>query len=357
MSSLTSFLFLSLLGGLAQAAEPAAWSGKPHCRIAPLLPAAAPPDAVLWSGACKDGYASGSGLLEWQPRGEGRRRLDGTLVRGEIVGEASLVYDGGKYIGSVRQGLPHGAGYFVFAHDGGKYEGGVVDGQPEGSGVYIALDGSTYEGQWQAGKRHGKGKASFTLGGSYDGEWRMGKMHGRGTIVYIGGRTHTGEFVDGRAAEVAPPPAAGGDQHRSGLKEDIPSTGSNIRHDRVTSATPLDASWHELTPEQQARTRRAYPALHERDEPPYPLKGMRAYSKAMADLYRQFQDYQGDATVYVTVGADGVPVTASTYGVPHREFARYLATIGMMQRFKPAICGGKPCEAIFPLIFNFELKK
>lgn len=57
------------------------------------------------------------------------------------------------------------------------------------------------------------------------------------------------------------------------------------------------------------------------------------------------------------MGADGVPTSASTYGVPHREFARYLAMIGMVQRFKPALCGGAPCEMIFPLRFRFQLQK
>lgn len=57
--------------------------------------------------------------------------------------------------------------------------------------------------------------------------------------------------------------------------------------------------------------------------------------------------------LYVTVGADGVPTTANTYGAPQPELGRYLATIGMMQRFKPARCAGTPCAMIYPLKFRF----
>lgn len=322
---------LSLLGGLAQAAD-RAWLGKADCRIAPVLPA--PGGGVIaWSGACKDGYADGSGVLEWRPRDGGKRQLEGSLVRGEPSGQAILVYPGGKY------------------------EGELVDGQPEGSGVEIAYDGSAYEGRWQAGKRHGSGKAKFALGGSYDGEWREGRMHGQGTIVYSGGRPHAGEFVDGRAVDAAPLPAPADARKRFALKEEHPVLGSLLQRTRAIGFAPMDAPWQELTPEQQATMRRAYPALDERDEPPYPLQGTRAYYKGIADLYRKFLDYQGDATVYVTVGADGVPTSASTYGVAHKEFARYVAMIGMLQRFKPALCGGTPCEMIFPLSFRFQLQR
>lgn len=333
MNLLSRSLLVSLLlpGGLAQAAD-RAWLGKADCRIAPVLPA--PGGGVIaWSGACKDGYAEGSGVLEWRPQGGGKRRLEGVLARGEVQGNAIMVYPGGKY------------------------EGSVANGQPEGSGVEIAYDGSTYEGQWQAGKRHGSGKARFALGGSYEGEWRRGRMHGQGTIVYSGGRTHTGEFVDGRAADAAPLPVAAGERERFALKEEHPVVGSLLARTRAIGFAPMDASWQDLTPEQQTIMRRAYPALDERDEPPYPLKGTRAYYKGIADLYRKFLDYQGDATVYVTVGADGVPTSASTYGVAHREFARYVAMIGMLQRFKPALCGGTPCEMIFPLRFHFQLQR
>lgn len=348
---------LLLLGGAAHAAEPApaaaAYYGKADCRIARLLP---PPvdDAVSWSGGCREGYADGKGVLEWRTQASGKRRVEATLVQGEVTGEATLVTDGGKYIGVLRYGMPHGAGYFASARDGSRYEGGFVGARREGAGVLIALDGSTYEGQWQANRRHGAGKAAFALGGSYEGEWREGRMHGQGKIVYNGGRIHAGEFVDGRALGAAPRPS--GDYERFGLKDDYPAVGSHLRRDRAIGFAPMDAKWQELTPEQQGWVRGAYPALDDGDEPPYPLKGTRAWYGDVAKLYRRFTDYRGDALVYVTVGLDGKPTTASTYGVPHQEFARYLAMVAMIQRFKPALCAGTPCAMIYPIRFRFTVE-
>jgi len=344
-------LFCLIISTTAQAAEPAAFLGKPGCRIAPITPA--PAGEVIWTGGCKDGYADGQGKLTWDVDGEGTRRLEAVLVRGEVSGQGTLTYRAGVYTGTFRQGMPHGTGFFKYPN-GDMYEGGVANGLHEGSGIYVAADGSTYEGEWQTDKRHGRGKASFTLGGSYEGEWRGGKMHGRGKIVYSGGRTYVGEFRSGRAFGAAPAPAPEGEPERFGLKADQPVTGSNMLHNVAIGFTPLDATWEPLSPAQKAKVRHWYPALDDGDEPPYPLKGTRAFFKGVASLYRQFTDYRGDALLHVSVGADGVPTSASTYGVSHREFARYLSMLAMMQRFKPALCAGKPCPMIFPLRFGFS---
>lgn len=349
--------FLPLLCAPAHAAEstaPAAWLGKPDCRVAPVLPAPAD-GALAWSGACKDGYAEGKGILEWRVEGKGKRRLEATLVRGEVSGEGTLAYETGKYIGSFRQAMPHGAGYFEYAGDGGRFEGGVVNGLREGAGVHIARDGSTYQGQWKAGKRDGIGKAAFTLGGAYEGAWRDDKFEGRGKIVYAGsGRTWEGEFQRGRAVGAQAAPV--GEPERFALKSEFPSVGSNIRPTSAVGFAPPEASWSELTPAQQKVVRDHYPALDDRDEPPYPLQGTRAFLRATAEVYKHFMRYQGEALVYVLVGADGAPKTSSTYGVPDAELGRSLSMAAMMQRFKPARCDGTPCEMIYPVRFHFSAK-
>lgn len=73
-------LFCLIISTTAQAAEPAAFLGKPGCRIAPITPA--PAGEVIWTGGCKDGYADGQGKLTWDVDGEGTRRLEAVLVRG-----------------------------------------------------------------------------------------------------------------------------------------------------------------------------------------------------------------------------------------------------------------------------------
>ena len=349
-----SALFLStvVLAGSVHAAEAPAYLGEATCRFAPVKPEPTF-NRIAWNGGCKDGYADGKGTLEWRTGEAKPRRIQGTMVRGEIAGEATLTYEGGTYIGTFRNGLPHGSGYFKHTDGKGLYEGGVADGLREGMGMHIARDRSTYEGGWKAGKRHGFGKAVFALGGSYEGEWRDGKFSGRGKIVYAAsGRVHEGEFRDGRPADAAPAPSD--DVARFGLKFDRPEAGSRLRADRALGYAPLDAEWAQLTPEQQNQVRNNYPALDERDEPPYPLGGTRAFYKATADVYRKFTDYEGDTLVYVNVGADGVPKTASVIGAPHPDLGRYLSMVAMAQRFKPAVCAGKPCEMIYPAAFEFH---
>src|SRR5690349_13989137 len=96
--SFRALLFcLPLLGGLAHGATPDGWLGKSDCRIAALHPRPAH-DAVAWSGACKDGHADGKGVLAWRVEGKGQRRLEATLVGGEISGEGTLATNEGKYI-------------------------------------------------------------------------------------------------------------------------------------------------------------------------------------------------------------------------------------------------------------------
>jgi hypothetical protein len=346
--------FLALCASLAQGAEPASFLGAPDCRIAPLLPRPAD-DAVTWSGACKDGYADGKGTLAWQAPGKNKRRLDATLVRGEVEGEGTLVYEGGSYIGTFRQGVPHGAGYFKHTNGDGLYEGGVADGLRDGAGVHIGIDRSTYEGQWKAGKRSGHGKAVFALGGSYEGEWLDGRFHGKGKIVYAGsGRSYEGEFRDGHVAGAAAPDKVEPEQFR--LRSESPSTGTMMNRDLVIGFAPLDAVWEALTPAQQELVRGNHPALEAGDDPPYPLKGTRALYKAISDVYQYFLGHEGMVLLYVLVGADGTPKTASAFGAPDEKMGRYLMMLAMGQRFKPAVCRGQPCEMIYPAAYQFTTK-
>lgn len=66
------------------AAEPRAL-GEPDCRIAPLEQV--PPNgAVSWKGDCRDGHASGKGVLSWRSDKFDKYSIEATLVRGEVAG-------------------------------------------------------------------------------------------------------------------------------------------------------------------------------------------------------------------------------------------------------------------------------
>lgn len=354
------FLALSCLAlsGSPHAAAQADFIGKSDCRVAPVEPAPRLlSGGVHWSGACKDGYADGKGVLEWSGRdGLGKRRLEAVLVRGEISGTGKLGYPGGSYLGSFRRGIPHGAGYFEYKN-GAQYEGGVADGRPHGTGTRISLDGSTYEGEWKAGRRHGRGKEAFTLGGRYEGEWRDDVFHGQGTIVYGGsGRRWSGTFRDGYPADLVPPRS----RKARNIDDEWPGTDPvPSDEDVVVEHREVDVGWEALPETRKQEVRRSYPALDDRDEPPYLLAG--TGTRMSADFVAYYNRYarvmpEGSIRVYVTVGADGVPTAVKLYRTPHPDLGRFVSMALMLQRFKPALCAGKPCEMVYPFVFDFMFR-
>lgn len=347
--------------GLAQASPSAgmpAYLGDEQCRIAPVQPP--PADGkISWSGACKDGYASGQGKLAWRVGpNKDSLRLEGALVRGEIDGVATLASDQWSYTGSFRKGVPHGSGYMRMGN-GDQYEGGIVDGMREGPGQFVGQDRTTYDGNWKRGKRDGFGKAVFATGGSYEGEWQQGVFHGQGKIVYAGGNTYEGQFVGGRAAHhagVAEAAPAAAPVRQFDTKGEELELGSHMRTRTGTSPLPPEATWEQLTPEQQAMVRAAYPALETGDEPPYPLTGNRGFSRAIGEIYNHYPGHTGIVTLFVVVGADGAPKSVKTLGATHPEMGRYLGRVAMAQRFKPARCRGQACEMIYRYAVNFTTR-
>lgn len=319
-------------------AHAASYIGAANCRVAAVEPG--PSDDVRWDGACKEGYAEGKGKLQWAAKG-GKYSIEGNLVRGEISGEAKLTSKQGVYIGMLKNGVPHGQGYFEYANHGGWYEGLLANGKPEGAGIYLSPDRSKYTGYWKDGERHGFGEQSFALGGSYRGQWQNDTFHGRGTIVYAGsGRRFDGEFVDGRPAGV---PAPEIDTKEYALKG-APRVGSHLASDRATSLVPPTATWAQLTEPQKNRIRAPYLALERGDDPPYPLYGRRELYQLVERLTEKHEGVAGTAAVMVTVGTDGKAKNGSVYAGTSPDLGKVMLQTMMVQKYKPASCQGVPCE-------------
>jgi len=134
------------------------------------------------------------------------------------------------------------------------------------------------------------------------------------------------------------------------------STGTLLKKRlRWTSSIPLNKTYEELTPEQKAEFRSLYESIKEGDEPPYPVKGM----KPLFSAIQQGQDImqaRGQLDFVATVGPDGkathVDSLGGVTGVNAREMSEYVASVLMMAKYKPAVCGGQPCTMQFP----FKLK-
>ncbi|QTN21497.1 hypothetical protein HZ992_15025 [Rhizobacter sp. AJA081-3] len=138
-----------------------------------------------------------------------------------------------------------------------------------------------------------------------------------------------------------------------GIKDDRPAAGSAIRPYAVRgSAIPIDKTYEELTPEEKQVVNTWYEHIPPGDEPPFPLEGLRpiyaALSKAQAKLMAQ-----GELYIFATVDAKGQVTSTKIIGNPSPEMTKFAASLLLLTKFKPAVCGGAPCIMDFPLRHMF----
>ena len=94
-----AILFVTLQA-MARTDKPAApdWittTNKP-CKV--WNPEPQPNESVTWSGPCKDGFASGQGILRWTENGKPDVEFDGEYAAGKRNGHGVLITPDGKRI-------------------------------------------------------------------------------------------------------------------------------------------------------------------------------------------------------------------------------------------------------------------
>ena len=137
------------------------------------------------------------------------------------------------------------------------------------------------------------------------------------------------------------------------LKQDQPDIGTNIKRSVVTgSVLPLDKRYSELTPEQQASVKSQYEQLGPNDEPPYPLNGLGPVYKVIAAGQRKLH-VTGNLTVAVEVNSEGDATSVSVLRSTNPEMVNFVASVLMLQKYKPASCNGSPCTMQFPFRIAF----
>lgn len=303
------------------------YGGAPDCRVA--VPGNVRGAVATWTGACKDGFASGAGAIEWHRDG---KRL-------------------ARYEGDVKLGFADGKGYLVRDIDGTRYEGDFLLGAFHGTGTLLTMLGR-YDGQFHNGKPNGHGKMIFALGGEYDGEWRNSKFNGTGTARYPSGRVVTAEWVDGIRSDLAPLPEK---ERKHYVKADSAVGGSRLRRTVVSGGVvPFSKSYENMSEDEQRTIESMYPLLDDGDEPPYPEGGTKAMYSLMAKGTGAFRS-EGTLTMLVEVGADGMPTQAMVYSTPDKKIAEFAMWVMMKQKFKPGTCGGKPCTMKFPVSMKLTM--
>lgn len=322
---------ICLASAFAHAAPTEEIIGDSDCKIFNAYPAYA--NRVSWSGGCKDGFAHGTGKLDFDIK-----KLHG--VRSQFS----------RYEGSVERGRLHGEGKLAYA-DGTTYQGGFSEGQYHGTGKLVTAH-TTYEGGWKNGAQHGKGKIVYAYGGSYDGEWVDGRFHGKGVVIYAGGRRVEGDFVNGwRIGEAEHAQIPSGQRYTTDSA--TPVTGRWVWDSSYSTVVPSVLAYHEMTPGQKQAIRNQYPLLDESDEPPYPLHGK-------ANIMRQIRnpetskDVNGLLRLELMINEHGKATSVKFFPFGNAMVARIAAVALLNETYKPALCQGKPCAMVYPFAMEFE---
>lgn len=116
-----------------------------------------PGRAIRWTGACKDGFADGFGVLHWAQDGRPEGHVEGTYLDGRLEGRARVTWtDGRRLVGTFVSGLMNGQGGFRWP-DGRRYDGDWKDDRRTGRGILTLPDGSRYVGGFLRNRPTGDG--------------------------------------------------------------------------------------------------------------------------------------------------------------------------------------------------------
>lgn len=303
--------------------------GKSDCKV--VNPYNEAGEKLRWSGACKDGYAEGPGILEW-------------YVRGMVLTP--------RYEGSLKRGRMHDVNAYYRDPEGNQYEGGFAEGEHHGMGIEQRADLTRYEGHWKDGWREGSGKITYSEGGSYEGQWLGGRFHGAGKAVYTSGKVVEGQFAYGVPAGQQPIKHVKPEKEYA-LSTDAAPTGSLIPRKNVYGGiVPYNKPWAELSQLEQRLIRQRYDLLAEEDEPPYPLYGTETIMRGIAMGHKYVLEL-GQLRMNIMVDSTGTPTSVTVFSSPDPVMTKVATFVVMKEKYKPALCAGKPCAMVYP--FSMQL--
>ena len=136
------------------------------------------------------------------------------------------------------------------------------------------------------------------------------------------------------------------------FKEEQSVTGTHIKRDLFSWIAPFDKRYAELTPEQQQAVKADANIQREGDEPPFPLNGLGQVSRSMAKLQQLIQ-VEGPLVLRVEVDARGNAESVAVFKSPNSDMTQFTAKALMIEKYKPAVCEGKPCARPFVFAVDF----
>lgn len=244
MLRLSMYVGLSVVGFALTVALPAAakdWAKDALTGCEVYMPDKESDEKVSWTGACRDGKASGSGVLvvinknglagvfegeaiDGRPEGEGRLAVKneetggvdiytGGFANGTLDGDGELVSSAGwTYTGAFKEGEEHGAGT-IKTDNGDSFRSEFKNGEPVGPALvfYKTAEGETYFGEAENKQRSGQGHLIKANDDVYVGEFEEGVASGAGTYDAAGGGVYIGTFAEGSPNGFGTYEAANGD--------------------------------------------------------------------------------------------------------------------------------------------------
>ena len=144
-------------------------------------------------------------------------------------------------------------------------------------------------------------------------------------------------------------PASSNNMTQQILHESTSDTGSLLKKGLTwDSKIPLSKTYAEFSPKEKADFLALYEAMGPGDEPPFPIEGIKPIFNAVKKAQYKYKA-RGELNFAVSVGPDGKATKVEDYGSSNRpEMTEFASSILLMTRFKPAVCGGKPCAMQFP---------
>ena len=354
-----------------------------------------PDETVTWTGACQSGFAEGPGIRQWIVSGKPGSRYEGSFIGGKANGKGTTYFpnglkieaefannntvgpvvmyfiDGARYEGDFTAGKRTGKGVLTRAN-GDRYEGDFVDGKWSGRGIFATADGTRYEGNYVDNKKSGKGIYTTAAGISYVGDFADNTFAGKGTYITADGARYEGGWVDGKRSGMGSQVYADGATYSGEWREDEPLNPEALKRktyglssERVGShllasntsniQVPPEKSYAQLTPEQKRKLKDLYDKMPDADEPPYPLNGVRTILRACEELQRSML-VRGELLMAVSIDAHGNAISVEAFKSPDPKMTKAVASVLMLEKYKPAVCNGSPCQMQFPFRMNFHVE-
>lgn len=121
------------------------------------------------------------------------------------------------------------------------------------------------------------------------------------------------------------------------------------------SSLPFNKKYSELSAEQKGLFKSQYEEMEEGDEPPYPRGGLKDIFGPIA----RGQEYiiqTGPVLLDIDVDAAGDAVSARVIKSPSPQATQLVAGIALLVKYKPGVCGGRPCAMSFPIRLNLGVQ-